>query len=78
MQAVVLLEPSAVVAGQLLALLVLLLPQVSAHQLGELDVVVVLHEPGHAVCVHAEGLLKLLQPRVRRGDFSVGIFRKKC
>ena len=78
MQAVVLLEPSAVVAGQLLALLVLLLPQVGAHQLGELDVVVVLHEPGHAVCVRVEGLLELLLPRVRRGDFSVDIFRKKC
>ena len=69
---------SAVVAVLLLALLVLLLPQVGAHQLGELDVVVVLHEPGHAVCVCAEGLLKLLLPRFRRGDFSVDIFRKKC
>ena len=77
-QAVVLLELSAVVAVQLLALLVLLLPQVGAHQLGELDVVVVLHEPGHVVCVRAEGLLKLLQPRLLRGDFSVDIFRKKC
>ena len=64
MQAVVLLEPSAVVAGQLLALLVLLLPQVSAHQLGELDVVVVLHEPGHVVCVRGGGLDELLQPRI--------------
>ena len=73
-----LLELSAVVAGQLLAFLVLLLPQVGAHQLGELDVVVVLHEPGHAVCVCVEGLLQLLLPRFHQGDFSVDIFRKKC